>query len=255
MKLCLLTFNLGRDFELDELLAVCDRYGYEGVECRAQADHGHGIELDTTPDQRAQIKSKFDAHLVNLAGISTSCKFESLDPAERQENIDIAKQFIDLAAEVGAPRIRVFGNAFPPGADRDEVVENVGHALREIGEYAEGTGVDCNLEMHGDFYYWKYALRAVEIADHDRIGIVYNCDRREPGWGPISTFIEPVAEYLRHVHLHDIESPEYPYQDLFRILRNMGYHGYVSLEASPSGDAERVIAIYARLYECMCRLA
>lgn len=255
MKLCLLTFNLGRDFALDDLLAVCDRYGYEGVECRAQANHGHGIELDTTPEQRAEIRAKFDAARVNLAGISTGCRFESLDAGERQEQIDIAKQFIDLAAEVGAPRIRVFGNAFPAGADKNEVVENVGAALREIAEHAEGTGVDCNLEMHGDFYRWEYTLRAVELADHDRIGIVYNCDRREPNWGPISTFIEPVKGYLRHVHLHDIESPDYPYQDLFRILRNLGYHGYLSLEASPSSDPERVLALYARLYRCMYQMA
>ncbi len=255
MKLCLLTFNLGRDFELDELIEVCDRYGYEGVECRAQADHGHGIELDTTPEERAEIKAKFEAAHVNLAGISTGARFESLDPAERQEQIDISRQFIDLAADVGAPRIRVFGNAFPEGADKDEVIENVGAALREIAEHAEGTGVDCNLEMHGDFYRWEYTLRAVELADHDRIGVVYNCDRREPNWGPISTFIDPVKDYLRHVHLHDIESSVYPYQDLFRILRNLGYHGYVSLEASPSEDAERVIALYARLYECMVELA
>jgi sugar phosphate isomerase/epimerase len=255
VKLCLLTFNLGRDFELDELLEVCDRYGYEGVECRAQANHGHGIELDTTAEESAEIKEKFAAARVNLAGISTGARFESLDPEERQKQIDISKQFIDLAADVGAPRIRVFGNAFPEGADKDEVVENVGHALREIAEHAEGTGVDCNLEMHGDFYRWQYTLRAVEIADHDRIGIVYNCDRRETAWGPISTFIEPVAQYLRHVHLHDIESPDYPYQDLFRILRNMGYGGYLSLEASPSEDPERVLGLYARLYEAMHELA
>ncbi len=255
MKLCLLTFNLGKDFALDDLLEVCDRYGYKGVECRAQLNHGHGIELETTPAQRAEIKAKFEAARVNLAGISTGCRFEFLDPAERQEQIDIAKQFIDLAAEVGAPRIRVFGNAFPKGADKDEVVENVGAALREIGEHAEGTGVDCNLEMHGDFYRWQYTLRAVELADHDSIGIVYNCDGRETRWGPISTFIEPVAKYLRHVHLHDIESPDYPYQDLFRILRNMGYHEYVSLEASPSSDPERVLGLYARLFDCMVELA
>ncbi|MFO7947829.1 MAG: sugar phosphate isomerase/epimerase family protein [Armatimonadota bacterium] len=251
MKLCLLTFNLGKGFELQELLEVCDRYGYKGVECRAQADHKHGIELDTTADERAEIKEIFDAHTVNLAGISTSCRFESLDADERQEQVDIAKQFIDLAADVGAPRVRVFGNAFPEGADKDQVVENVGAALREIGEHAEGTGVDCNLEMHGDFYYWEYTLRAVELADHDRIGIVYNCDRRETDWGPIRTFIEPIAPYLRHVHMHNLEDTDYPYPEFFRIMKDLGYGEYCSLEAQGSDDPERVIALYARLFEWM----
>jgi len=246
MKLSLLTYQLGQGFSLDELLEVTGKYGYKGVECRAELDHGHGVELDTTPEQRADIKARFEASPVELAGISTSCRFEFLDPAERQEHVDIARQFIDLAVDVGAPRVRVFGNAFPEGSDKDEVVENVGNCLRQIGEHAEGTGVDCNLEMHGDFYYWKYTLRAVEIADH-----VYNCDSRETRWGPVGEFLYPVAPYLRHIHLHNLEDPTYPYGELFRILKNMGYHEFVSLEAGGSEDPERVIALYARLFEWM----
>jgi len=251
MKLSLLTYQLGKDFELDELLAVCARYGYKGVECRAELGHKHGIELDTTPRQRAEIKARFEDSPVELAGISTSCRFESLDPAERRQHVDTAKRFVDLAADVGAPRVRVFGNAFPEGSDKNEVVENVGNCLREIGEHAEGSGVDCNLEMHGDFYYWKYALRSVQIADHDRIGIVYNCDSRETRWSPIGEFLGPVAPYLRHIHTHNLEDPRYPYGELFRILKNMGYHEFMSIEGGGSDDAERVIAIYARLFEWM----
>ena len=251
MKLSLLTYQLGIGMSLDELLTVCARYGYKGIECRAQLNHGHGVELEATPAQRAEIKAKFEDSPVNLCGISTSCRFESAEASERQEHVDIAKQFIDLAAEVGAPRVRVFGNAFPPGSDKDQVIENVGACLAQIAEHAAGTGVDCNLEMHGDFYYWQYTLRAVELANHDRIGIVYNCDPRETKWGPISTFLNPVAPYLRHIHLHNLEDPKYPYPELFRILRNMGYAEYMSLEAGGSEDPERVIALYARLFEWM----
>ena len=251
MKLSLLTYQLGTEFKLDELLAVCARYGYKGVECRAQLGHKHGVELEATSQQRAEIKARFEDSPVELAGISTSCRFESRDPAERQEQVDIAKQFIDLAADVGAQRVRVFGNAFPEGSDKDEVVEDVGRCLHKIGEHAEGSGVDCNLEMHGDFYYWEYALRSVKIADHPRIGIVYNCDPRETKWGPISTFLNPVAPYLRHIHLHNLEAADYPYPELFRILKNMGYAQFMSLECSGSSDPERVLALYARLFEWM----
>ncbi len=251
MKLALLTFQLGKDLALDDLLGICSKYGYKGIECRAQLGHAHGVELETSTEERATIRRKFEDSSVALAGISTSCRFESLEVAERQVNVDLAKAFIDLAVEVGAPRIRVFGNAFPAGADRNEVVENVGECLRQIGEHAEGTGVQCNLEMHGDFYYWKHTLRAVELADHDSIGIVYNCDPRETRWGTLSSFLEPVAPYLRHVHMHNLEDSNYPYPEFFRVMKNLGYGEYCSIEAGASDDAERVIAIYARLFEWM----
>jgi len=251
VKLSLLTYQLGKDYTLDELLAVCVKYGYAGVECRAQLGHKHGVELATTTEQRAAIKAAFAASPVKLAGISTSCRFEALDATERAEQVATAKSFIDLAAAVGAPQVRVFGNAFPKGADKSQVIENVGMCLREIGEYAEASGVDCNLEMHGDFYYWEYTLKAVRIADHPRIGVVYNCDPREIKWGPIRTFLDPVAPYLRHIHLHDLESKDYPYNQLFHILKDMGYGGYMSLECNDSADPEKVIALYARLYQWM----
>jgi sugar phosphate isomerase/epimerase len=251
VKLSLLTYLLGKDYSLEELLAICTKYGYAGVECRAQLGHKHGVELAATPEQRAAIKAAFAASPVALAGISTSCRFESLDAEERAEQVATAKGFIDLAADVGAPQIRVFGNAFPKGADKSQVIENVGMCLREIGEYAETSGVDCNLEMHGDFYYWEYTLRAVRIADHPRIGIVYNCDPRETRWGPIRTFLEPIAPYLRHVHMHNLETNDYPYPEFLRILKDLGYGRFMSLECNDSADPERVIALYAKLYQWM----
>lgn len=251
MKLSLLTYQLGKDLTLEELLRLCAAHGYEGIECRAELGHKHGVELDTSAAERAEIKARFGDSPVDLAGISTSCRFEFAEEAQRQEHVDVAKRFIDLAVDVGAPRIRVFGNAFPAGSDRDEVVANVGRCIRQIADHAEGTGVECNLEMHGDFYYWEYALRSVELADHPGIGIVYNCDPRETKWGPIRSFIDPVSRYLRHVHLHNLEARNYPYAEFFRIMKDLGYAQFVSLECSGSSDPERVIALYAKLFQWM----
>ncbi|MEA3402445.1 MAG: sugar phosphate isomerase/epimerase family protein [Armatimonadota bacterium] len=247
MKLSLLTYNLGRDFELDELIRICEAYDYEGIEFRSGVGP-HGVELEASEAERAEIREKMAASRLEIAGIGTSCRFESLDDGERQEQIDEAKAFIDLAADIGCPRIRVFGNSFPEGADRDVVVGNVGEALREIAEHAEPTGVDVNLELHGDFSYWKYTLEAVEIADHVRVGVVYNCNTSELAYGSIGQFLNPIAPYLRHVHMHELENV-YPYRLLFRWLKDVGYTGFCSVESdTPSPDAERIIHIYSLLY-------
>jgi len=247
MKLCLLTYNLGKDFTLDKLIEVTEKYGYDGIEFRAGVGP-HGVELTATAAQRAEIKKRMAASRVAVAGIGTSCRFESLDPAEREKQVEDAKAYIDLAADVGSPRIRVFGNSFPKGADKNEVIKNVGDCLREIGEHAAKSRVDCNLELHGDFSYWEYTLRAVQIANHPRIGVVYNCNTSEIAYGSIGQFLEPIKPYLRHVHMHELENV-YPYQALFRFEKNIGYTGYNSVESdTPSTDPERIIHIYALLY-------
>jgi len=251
MKLSLLTFNLGKDMTLDELIGVFHRTDIEGVEFRAEAGHKHGIELERTPQERADIKARCEDAGMPIVCIATGCKFESLDDAERQAEIDRAKAYTDLAADVGCPRIRVFGNAFPPGADKDVVIENVGRALREIAEHADARGVDVNLEMHGHFSWWEYCLRAVEIADHRRVGIVYNCNYEEPAYGPVAGFVDPVLYRIRHVHMHDLERPDWPYPAFISMLKRAGYAGWLSLECSPSPEPERIIAIYAKYFKLM----
>lgn len=247
MKLSLLTYNLGREFALEKLIEVAEKCGYDGIEFRAGVGP-HGVELTATQEQRAAIKARMASSRVAIAGIGTSCRFESLDAAERLKQVSEAKAYIDLARDIGAPRIRVFGNSFPAGADRNTVVRNVGDCLREIGEYAAACGVDCNLELHGDFWRWEYTLGAIQAANHPRIGAVYNCDMREIQCGAIGHFLDPIRPHLRHIHMHELENG-YPYQLLFRYLKNMGYSGFLSVESdTPSPDAERILRIYALLY-------
>ena len=247
MKLSLLTYLLGKDMTLDELLAVVTAGGIPGLEFRAELDHKHGVELDTTPEQRAAIRRRCEEAGVAVCSIATGCRFQSMDAAERQENVERGQRFVDLARDVGAPRIRVFGDRFGDN-DRDTVVANVGECLRQIGEHAATSGVDVCLEMHGDFYKWEYALKAVQLADHPRTGIVHNCDPREATDGPIADSIAQVQPYIRHVHIHDLEGGKYPYREFFALMRAAGYDGYLSLECGESADPHRVIALYAALF-------
>lgn len=248
MKLSLLTYLLGKDMTLAELLEVCQSSRIPGIEFRAELNHKHGVELERTAEERAEIRRRCADAQVAVACLATGCKFEDPEADKRQEDIDRAKQYVDLAADIGAPRIRVFGNAFPAeGITQAEVVANVGAALREIAEHSATRDVDVCLEMHGDFYWWEHALNAVRLADHPRVGIVHNCDPREMKFGPIANFYEPVKTYLRHVHLHDLENG-YPYPALLALLKRDGYAGYLSLEANASEEPRRVIAIYAELF-------
>lgn len=248
MKLSLLTYLLGKDMGLEELLDVCRSNRIPGIEFRAEAGHQHGVELHRSPQERAEIHDKCREAHVSIACLATGCKFEYPEASKRQEDIDRAKQYVDLAHDIGAPRIRVFGNAFPAeGIGQPEVIANVGAALREIAEHAAEREVDVCLEMHGDFYYWEHTLEAVQIADHPRVGIVHNCDPREMKFGPISSFYDPVKQYVRHVHLHDLENG-YPYKAFLGMLKRDGYAGFLSLEANASEDPKRIIAIYAELF-------
>ena len=75
MRLSLLTYNLGKDLSLDDLIRVSEKYGYDGIEFRAGVGP-HGVELTATAAQRAEIRRKMAASRVAIAGLGTSCRFE-----------------------------------------------------------------------------------------------------------------------------------------------------------------------------------
>lgn len=248
MKLSLLTYNLARGWDLTKLIEVARANGYAGIEFRADAGHEHGVELARTASERRQIRDRLEDAYLEAVGIGTGCRYESPDPATRRAQIEQTKRFVELAAEVGSTRVRVFGNNLPDGVRRDDCVAYVGESLRTLGEFSEPFGVDVLLEMHGQFNFWGFAKAAVELANHPRVAIVYNCDRLDLVGGSVAATYSRVRSHIRHVHLHEL-TDGFPYPELFALLNADGYTGYLSseIEASDALSREQYFAGYAHL--------
>jgi sugar phosphate isomerase/epimerase len=252
VKLSLDTWSIGTDLTLRDLVTLLPANGFDGVEFRCEARQKHGVEPEIAPAERRRIVALLDGAGLEVACLSTGQRFDSPDPKERQAVIERVKQFVDLAADLGCRSLRTFGNDFPPGVPRPDVVRYVGESLRACGEYAADKGVDVLLEMHGQFYYWEYCLGAVQVADHPNVAINYNCDPRDLVDGSVAYTWSKVVDHVRHVHLHELESPAFPYKELFGLLKGMGYDRYCSLEEGyHEGGEPKVIALYAALYREM----
>jgi len=252
MKLSLNTYSIGQDFTLEDIIELLVRNGFDGVEFRCEANQRHGVEPETSKIIRRKIRSKLGEMGLEIACLSTDQRFDSPVPSVRRAAVDRVKRFIDLAEDVECGRVRTFGNDFPPGVPKSDVIRYVGESLRACGDYAENKGVDVLLEMHGDFNYWEYALGAVKIADHSNIAINYNCDTGDLVDGSVAPTFNHVKDYVRHVHLHDLENPGFPYKELLGLLKKMNYPNFCSLEINHrEGGEKKVIALYAALFREM----
>ncbi|MFW5986049.1 MAG: sugar phosphate isomerase/epimerase family protein [Halanaerobiales bacterium] len=254
MKLSLLTYDMAGDLALDTLIEYANKYGYAGLEFRVEFNHNHGVELERTSEERAEIRRKLEDNYLSVASIATGSRFESPSEKERSQQIEKTKKYIELASDLDAPNLRVFGNNIPEGVKTDDCINWVGESLAELGKYAEDYDVNIGLEMHGQFNYWKYALRTVEIADHPRVGIVYNCDDRDVIAGSIRETYSYIRDHIIHIHMHNLES-DYPYVELFKLLLDDDYQGFLSSEASATEDPERAIAMYASLWRAYMKIA
>jgi sugar phosphate isomerase/epimerase len=252
MKLSLDTYSIGTNLTMHDLLELLPENGFAGVEFRCEANQKHGVEPEIPSAERRRVRALLEGAGLQVSCLSTGQRFESPDPAVRAAVIDRVKQFIDLAADLGCKSIRTFGNDFPPSVPKDEVIRYVGESLRTCGEYAADKGVDVLLEMHGEFYYWEYCLDAVKVADHPNVAINYNCDMRDLVDGSVAFTFGQVKDYVRHVHLHELENPNFPYKELFGLLKAMNYDRFCSLEEGyQEGGEKKVIALYAAIYREM----
>jgi sugar phosphate isomerase/epimerase len=249
VKLSLDTYSIGTDLTMRDLLTLLPANGFDGVEFRCEAGQKHGVEPETTAAERRRVKALLDGAGIAVSCLSTGQRFESPDPKARQAAIERVKEFCDLAGDLGCKSIRTFGNDFPPSVPKPDVIQYVGESLRVCGEYAADRGVDVLLEMHGEFYYWEYCLGAVQVADHPNVAINYNCDPRDLVDGSVAFTFDQVKDHVRHVHLHELENPGFPYKELFGLLKGIKYDRFCSLEETyREGGEHKVIALYAALY-------
>lgn len=202
MKLSFMTFATP-DLDLTQVLTAALRYGYDAVEPRAEAEHKHGVELETTKKQRKEIKAAFADMGVDLCCIATSRTYSMSDPEKRAESVELTKKYIDLAADLGAPTIRVFGGGTPEGADYADVKKYVAEGLRECAEYAKGSGVWVCIETHDSYCNANDLVDVVKMADSPQAAINWDIMHPCTAGMTIAEAFEAVKPYTKHCHAHD----------------------------------------------------
>ena len=89
MKLGLVTYQWGKDWDLPTLIASCEKAGFLGVELRTQ--HAHGVETSLTASERADVKKRFADSEVTCVGYGANYEYHSTDPAAVRKNIEGTK--------------------------------------------------------------------------------------------------------------------------------------------------------------------
>ena len=139
MKLGIVTYQWGANWDLPTLIKNCAEAGYAGAELRTT--HRHGVEVSLSKEQRAEVQKRFVDSGVELIGLGSTCEFHSSDPAVVKKNVELTKEFIMLAHDVGGSGVKVRPNGLVKGKDRHGTAEQIGKALHECGQFAEGYGM------------------------------------------------------------------------------------------------------------------
>jgi sugar phosphate isomerase/epimerase len=247
MQLGIVTYNIAKDWDLPTIISKLEALGYAGVELRTT--HAHKVEVNLSKSQREEVRKRFEDSPVDLAGLGSAFEFQSTDPAVVRKNIEGAKEYIGLAHDVGSPGVKVRPNGLPKGADLDATLRQIGKALREIGTFAQGFGVEIRVEVHGSITQnpTNFA-KIIEYANHPNVFTCWNSNPGEVVNGSIREPFNLLGPSIREVHLRDLTDEAYPWRELFASLAAQDYQGFTLAEIPASSDPDRVLRYFRSLW-------
>lgn len=230
------------DWDWGEVVASAKDLGYDGIEIR-----GIGQELYApkspyfSPAQLENTKARLKGLGLSIPCLSTACYLNEKENIEA--HLAAGREYIDLAASLDTPYIRVMGDPNPQ-PDLDIDIAFVADNLRKLADYAQGKNVTVLLESNGVFADSNLLKEVLDVLNRPELGALWDVHH------PYRFCLEPVEEsyanlkpHLRHLHMKDsLMSPEgmpeykmmgkgdIPNAQVLELLQKDNFQGFVSLE-------------------------
>ncbi|HME34352.1 MAG TPA: sugar phosphate isomerase/epimerase family protein [Candidatus Sulfotelmatobacter sp.] len=256
-------------WEWKKILDFAQQHGFSAIELRGLEGK---LDLPAHPifaaDRIEQTKQEIRASKLKIACVSSSAQMYMEDPAKRAAQLADARRFIDLAAALESPYMRVFGGK--AGSDKnpapdDDTKARVAAGLRELGAYAGPHHVTVIIESHDHFTASATLKDVLSRADSEHVGLLWDAHHTFATSNEDPEFtVKQLGPWIRHTHLKDSvgsgEDRKYvltgrgnvPIQRQIEALRSIGYKGFYCFEWEKVwhpdiADPEIAIADYARV--------
>ena len=247
MLLGCVTYNVIKDWDLETIVTKLPELGFEAVELRTS--HKHGVETSLDQAGRERVKARFGRSKLRLLSFGSVAEFHSPEAAVVRKNIEDAKAFIDLAHDTGAWGVKVRPNGLPANVPKEKTIAQIGASLRELGAFGAGKGVEIWMEVHGkDTQVPTVSHAIMKAANHQNVGVCWNSNATDIVNGSIKPSFDLLRPYIKNVHINELARNDYPWRELFSLLRKSGYDRYTLCEAQESKEPERFLRWYRALW-------
>ena len=247
MKLGIVTYNIAKDWDVPTIIKNCAETKFQGVELRTT--HKHGVEVNLTKEQRAEVKKRFADSPVQLMGLGSAFDFHTPDQTKLRADIAATKEYIILAQDVGATGVKVRPNGLPKGVPKEKTLEQIGKSLRELGEFGAQHGQQIRLEVHGpETQFPPNIKRILDVADHKNVGACWNSNQTDLDGEGFDHNFNLLKNKNFSVHMRDLYLEEYPFRKLLAGLNDVGFTGYCLAEIPESSDPLRVMRYFRSLW-------
>jgi sugar phosphate isomerase/epimerase len=242
--------SMAQDKTVPELIDMAQKYGFQTVEFRPEWKHAHGVELSMTKAQRKEVRNRFADSGIEISAISPGVKFLKDD---RDQQLEKMFQYIDLAADIGAPCIRFFADKLPEDpAERAESHKIQAEYQARAAEKAWDAGVMLALETHGNSIGIDTGEMMFLAGYPPAFRVNWHLSHSLKNGEDADTAYRHIKGRVVHVHWsipEDDEAKMKAIERQFELLLYDGYSGSFSVEIIKEGDNTNLLAEHAKMWK------
>ena len=240
---------------IDDMLDFCAETGFEGVDITGY--YFKGYPQVASNDYLFHIKRKAFGLGIEISGTGVRNDFTIADKSKREHEVTLVKNWIEVAAKIGAPVIRIFaGNQKNDGITQEQVTEWMLKDIQTCAEYGKQHGVIIGLQNHNDFIKTADQLiKIIEMINSEWLGIIL-----DTGSYRVNDPYEEIAKSIKYTVNWQIKSnvfingaeKEIDMSKLVNIIKASGYKGYLPIETLGEGDPKiKIAALYKKLTDAL----
>jgi sugar phosphate isomerase/epimerase len=241
---------------LFDLLDFCAELNFDGVDPTGYFFPGY----PKVPSDKYinDLKRRAFQLGLDISGTGVRNNFASPDKEARAADVKHVKEWIECAARMGAPVLRVFAGPVPEGYAWDAVAGWMVDNLKECVEHGKQYGVLVGIQNHGDTL--KTAddvLKIVKMVDSEWFGVIV-----DTGYFLSPDPYQDIARVLPYAVNWQIKEKvdgaaghsKTDMKRLVKIIREGGYRGYLPIETLSAKGATEIYDPRVRVKELLKEL-
>ncbi len=230
---------------LEDLVDYCAQHGIDALD--ATGYYFPGYPKVPTDEYIHRLKRKAFVNGVKIIGTGVRNDFAAPDAAARGRDVQLVKDWIEVAGKLGASIIRVFSGAkVQDAAAFDRALEWMVPHFKDCAAHGERHGVIIGLQNHDDFLKTAVeTIRVTEAVNSEWFGVILDVGSLRKGdpYAEIEKLLPyAVSWQLKESVWYGQKETSVDLAKIRAIIEKGGYRGYVPIETLGEGDPRVKVA-------------
>lgn len=247
VRVSVMLWTVFTDLPFELRLEKVAEAGYRNLELVGEYKKWTDDDFKRAEAKRKELGLTFDATAGLQHGIS--------NPSDRLALVEEMRQTLPIMERISCPRMIVLSGNREPGMSREAQHQSCVDGLKAMAETIEGKSINgepvrllletIDPEENPNYFLTEImdALGVVQAVGHPQVQLLYDFYHQQIAGGNLITKLEKCIPNLGLVHVADVPGRHQPgtgeinFDNIFRKLAALNYHGTIAMEFHPTGDS------------------